>query len=261
MTGSNPDLERDLARATELFAAAQSVLFVTGAGLSADSGLPTYRGVGGLYDDSEVAEDGLPIEVCLSGPMFQKDPSLTWRHIRRIEEACRGVQPNAGHRRIAELEGKRERVWVLTQNVDGLHHAAGSQKVIEIHGDTRVLRCTACEWRDRVEDYAGLDPGLPRCPECAAVIRPDVVLFGELLPPRAVDTLGEQLERGFDLVVSVGTSALFPYIAGPSYQAKRAGKPTIDINPGQSEVSSLVDVHVKAGAAEALDRIIGALVG
>src|SRR5690554_8070846 len=92
----------------------QNLLFVTGAGISVDSGLPTYRGVGGIYDGVET-EDGLPIEVVLSGPMFRKQPERTWKYLREIGDACRGAVPNAAHRCIAELERTRERVWVLTQ--------------------------------------------------------------------------------------------------------------------------------------------------
>lgn len=230
---------------------------MTGAGISADSGLPTYRGVGGLYDDGGT-EEGLPIEVCLSGGMFRRDPSKTWKYIRQIELACRGAQPNRAHQRIAELERTRERVWVLTQNVDGLHAAAGTRNLIAIHGDVHLLHCTACRWATRVDDYAGLAP-LPRCPECDAVIRPKVVLFDEMLPMDAIASLQREFERGFDAVVVIGTSAVFPYIAGPVELTARRGKPTIEINPGESEVSSIVDVRIRLGAALAMDALCEAL--
>jgi len=240
-----------------------NLLFVTGAGISADSGLPTYRGVGGLYDDAET-EDGYPIEVCLSGPMFRREPSRTWRYIREIEQACRGAQPNAGHRRIAELERRLGRVWILTQNVDGLHHAAGSEQIIAIHGDIHELRCTSCRWRDRVADFAELDTRIdadtvPSCPRCDAVIRPDVVLFEELLPGPAIADLEREQRRGFDAVISIGTSGLFPYIVRPVLEAHVASKPTIDINPGVSAVSPFVDVHIQLGAAAAMDALLDAL--
>ncbi|MFV8751839.1 NAD-dependent deacylase [Nannocystaceae bacterium ST9] len=243
--------------AADRLADLQNLLFVTGAGVSADSGLPTYRGVGGLYDDGGT-EDGTPIEVCLSGPMFRKDPALTWKYIRQIEQACRGARPNSAHRRIAELERARERVWVLTQNVDGLHAAAGSTKLIPIHGDVHELHCTSCRWRERVADYSGLDP-LPHCPSCAAVIRPAVVLFEEMLPYDALKNLRRELDRGFDAVIVIGTTAVFPYIAAPVEMAAGEGKPTIEINPGESQISSVVDVHVRLGAAQAMDAICEAL--
>ena len=94
-----------------------SILFVTGAGISADSGLPTYRGIGGLYEQ-DGTEDGIPIEAALSGAMFQRDPALTWKYIHQIESACREAGPNRAHEAIAELERRFDRVWTLTQNVD-----------------------------------------------------------------------------------------------------------------------------------------------
>jgi len=239
----------------------QNLLFITGAGISVDSGLPTYRGVGGLYDGVE-AEDGLPIEVLLSGPMFRKRPERTWKYLREIGDACRGALPNAAHRHIAALERSRERVFVLTQNVDGLHVLAGSNNVIAIHGDANSLRCTACPWTSRVRDYAELDErftatGVPRCPECDAIIRPAVVLFEEMLPAPALQTLDTELRRGFDAVVSIGTSAQFPYIIAPVLQARAHGKLTVEINPGVSEVSGLVDFHLQLGAAEAMNGLFG----
>ena len=112
---------------------ARSILFVTGAGISADSGLPTYRGIGGLYDDSHT-EDGIPIEVALSGQMMAERPDITWKHLAEIESNCRGAGPNLAHRAIARFEAEKARVLVFTQNVDGLHHKAGSDrsKLVEI---------------------------------------------------------------------------------------------------------------------------------
>ena len=106
----------------------QSILFITGAGMSADSGLPTYRGIGGLYT-SGTTEEGIAIEEALSGPMLDERPALTWKYIRQIEEACRGAQFNRGHEIIALMESHFERVVILTQNVDGFHHAAGSSRL------------------------------------------------------------------------------------------------------------------------------------
>ncbi len=252
-----------IASVAERLAPLQNLLFITGAGISVDSGLPTYRGVGGLYDDADT-EDGLAIEVVLSGPYFRKHPARSWKYLRQIGEACRGAQPNAAHRRIVELERARARVVTLTQNVDGLHVAAGSQNVIAIHGDANSLRCTACAWATRVISYDELAElfaadGAPRCPECGAIVRPNVVLFNELLPSDAIARLEAELARGFDAVISIGTSALFPYIVAPVIEARQRGKLSIEINPGTSEVSSLVDVHLKLGAAEAMDALAAAL--
>jgi NAD-dependent deacetylase len=232
---------------------AESVLFITGAGLSADSGLPTYRGVGGLYEDAHT-EDGLPIEVALSGMMMASRPELTWKHIADIERACRGAKPNAAHQVMAQLEKLLPRVWVLTQNVDGLHHDAGTRNLIEIHGTVRVLRCTKCDERREISNYAGMEIP-PRCAACGAIERPDVVLFGEMLPQGAISVMRTELLRGFDIVFSVGTTSTFPYIAQPVLAARRANRRTVEINPGDTEISRSVDVRIRAGAAEALSAI------
>jgi len=238
---------------------AESILAITGAGMSADSGLPTYRGIGGLYEDAGT-EDGVPIEVALSGSMLNRDPLVTWKHIARIEAACRGAGPNEGHRVLARWEKRVPRFAVLTQNVDGLHAAAGSSNVIEIHGDVHHLRCVDCPHRYVVADYASLTIP-PSCERCGSLIRPDVVLFGEMLPSTAVARLERELVAGFDLVLSIGTTSVFPYIAGPVEIAASLGVPTIEINPGTTEVSHIVGHRLRASASAALvalDRAIEA---
>lgn len=230
---------------------ASSVLFITGAGISADSGLPTYRGIGGLYEDAETPE-GIPIEEALSGEMMRRRPALTWKYIHQIEASARGASFNRAHSILAEAERRFERVWVLTQNVDGLHRKAGSKNVIDIHGDVHDVLCTACEHRSTVEDYSHLAP-LPLCPDCGAPLRPDVVLFGELLPRKKVETLERELLRGFDVVFSIGTTSVFPYIARPVVEARMKRKATVEINPGETLISGEVDVKLEMGAAEACE--------
>ncbi|MCA9709820.1 MAG: NAD-dependent protein deacylase [Myxococcales bacterium] len=236
---------------------ASSILFVTGAGLSADSGLPTYRGVGGLYDDAST-EEGLDIEDALSGAMLQRRPDVCWKYIHQVEQACRGAAPNRGHEVIAMLERHCERVVVLTQNVDGLHGAAGSAAVIEMHGNLHELSCTRCAWEQRVPDYGGLAIP-PACPECGGLVRPRVVLFGEMLPEAALRRLRAEMTRGFSLVVMVGTTAVFPYIAAPVAAAQGWGARTVEINPGASTVSERVDLRIAARAAPTLDAVAAAL--
>ncbi len=219
-------------QAAMLLGAARSVLFVTGAGMSADSGLPTYRGIGGLYD-AAVTDEGIPIEEALSGETMRSNPALCWKYIAQIARACRGARPNRGH---------------------GVHGAAGSEDVIEIHGNIHELRCPRCVWSNRVDDYDGLDIP-PSCPKCGAIARPAVVLFGEMLPVAAVLRLESELERGFDLVFSVGTTSVFPYIAAPVVQARRRGQPAIEVNPGTSQVSHLATFRLRSGAAATLEAI------
>jgi NAD-dependent deacetylase len=249
---SPPDVET-VERIVARLRRCRSILFVTGAGMSADSGLPTYRGVGGLYNTEET-DEGLPIEELLSGETFRHRPEWTWKYLRQVEHACRGATFNRGHAVLAEMERHFPRVWVLTQNVDGLHRAAGSRNVIAIHGDLGEIRCTGCAYRIKTADYAGL-PELPRCPECTAVLRPDVVLFGEMLPESGLRELKNQLREGFDIVFSIGTTSVFPYISLPVELAVQREKPSVEINPGTTRVSELATYRLALGAAVALDAI------
>jgi NAD-dependent deacetylase len=186
--------------------------------------------------------------------MFQRDPALTWKYIHQIERACRGASFNKGHRVIAQFESMMPRTWVLTQNVDGFHRKAGSSNVIDIHGDVHRLDCTRCEHSWVVEDYVDIEIP-PSCGKCASMVRPRVVLFGEMLPTDKVQTLRQQLEIGFDAVVSIGTSSVFPYIASPVIEASAAGKFTVEINPEKTEVSAFVDEKIAHPAAQTLTKI------
>lgn len=232
---------------------AKRVLFITGAGISADSGLPTYRGIGGLYD-ARTTDEGFPIEVALSGPMLAVRPEITWKYLRQIELCVRDAVPNDAHRVIAEAERRLPLALTLTQNIDGLHRRAGARNVIEIHGNLHRLRCTDCRYQRVVESFAGLGP-LPGCPRCAGLLRPDVVLFEEALPSAAIEQLEDTLEAGVDLVFSVGTSSRFPYIAAPVAWAHDAGVPVVEINPLDTLVTPLASFPIRARAAAALAQI------
>jgi NAD-dependent deacetylase len=247
------DLQQDtINRIVDDMRRSRRLLFITGAGISADSGLPTYRGIGGLYNE-QLTEENLPIETALSGQMMAKAPHITWKYIHQIEQSCRNARHNEAHRIIAELQNHFD-VWVLTQNIDGFHREAGSRNLIEIHGDIHDLYCTACDYQATVLHFADLDIP-PACPHCRATVRPRVVLFGELLPEHAISLMYEQLGLGFDMVFSIGTTSVFPYIAGPVIAASQAGITTVEINPGQTSVSHYVDYKVSAGAADTLSLI------
>ncbi|MBS1189482.1 MAG: NAD-dependent deacylase [Rhodocyclaceae bacterium] len=235
------------------------VLFITGAGISADSGLPTYRGIGGLYNDS-VTDEGLPIEDALSGEVFSQRPDITWKYLAQIEHNCRAAAPNGAHYAIARLERLLPGVLVFTQNVDGLHRRAGSRNVIEIHGNLHHLACTRCDWRTTVDSLEGWSLP-PLCPECGGVVRPEVVLFGEALPEAAMERFLAEFDAGFDLVFSIGTSSVFPYIAQPVVWAAQAGIPTVEINPARTVLSDIVDYRLPLGAAAAMEALMKRLGG
>ena len=253
----SPSIEAVLDAVAGQLRAARSALFITGAGISADSGLPTYRGVGGLYNNEET-EDGLSIEEALSGEIFSIRPDITWKYLIQIEENCRGAKPNAAHRAIACLEQHLDRVMVFTQNVDGLHRQAGSHEIIEIHGNLQELKCTVCDHEEAAPDFSGHEVP-PLCPLCGAVLRPKVVLFGEALPERELDNFIEALQEGFDIVFSIGTSSVFPYITQPVVFAAGSGIPTVEINPAETQLSEIVDYYLPLGAAAAMTAILARL--
>ena len=243
----------------QVIKSAKSVLFITGAGLSADSGLPTYRGVGGLYEGQRT-DEGYSIETALSASMFRRRPDITWKYLWQIGSACYRAKFNAAHAVIADIERHKANSWVLTQNIDGFHHQAGSKNLIEIHGRAERLYCVACNFHSTAEqllaNYQQTITLPPHCPQCGDIIRPDVVLFEEMLPETALSQLYELLDTmPFDVVVIVGTSAQFPYIQQPVVIAKQLGIPVIEINPVDSELSRLATYHLRGGAAEMLTKL------
>ncbi|PID42028.1 MAG: NAD-dependent protein deacylase [Proteobacteria bacterium] len=247
-----------------LIVQSRRILFITGAGISAESGLPTYRGVGGLYDNQNTA-DGYRIEEALSAPMLRLRPEITWKYLWQIGSARIHARPNRAHEVIAAIENSSKDVWTLTQNVDGFHRAAGSNQVIEIHGDAFDLFCTGCYAPYDAEkvfrsasggDYVLPDIELPpKCERCGAIVRPNVVLFGEMLPQGPIIELVHQLNSGFDLVFSIGTSNAFPYISEPVIQAIQLGIPTVEINPSETSLSSMVDIRLSSTAAAVMDEV------
>ncbi len=250
MTATLPAIEN----VAERLLAAERVLFITGAGISADSGLPTYRGIGGLYNDQHT-DEGMPIEVALSAEVMQRTPAITWKYLAQIEASCRAAQPNAAHAIIARLQQHRH-VTVLTQNIDGFHARAGSRDLIEIHGNLFELYCTRCGHEEKITDYAGLTTLPPPCPNCSHWLRPRVVLFNEMLPETAINRLYATMEQGYDLVFSIGTTSVFPYIAQPFIIAGQIGALAVEVNPADTQVSRHADVRWRCGAAEAMTALM-----
>lgn len=249
-------MEQAIIRVAQAIARAERILIITGAGLSADSGLPTYRGLGGLYNGHTA--EGLPIEAALSGPMLQRDPALCWKYLAELGKACLGARPNAAHFAIAELQRLKPECWVLTQNIDGYHRAAGSppQRLIEIHGELAPLYCQSCGAEDPQLAEHLTRPLPPKCRQCGGILRPPVVLFEEMLPEQAIDSLYAELRKGFAVVLSVGTSASFPYIVEPVLRTRQAGGFTAEINPTRTDLSDVVDVHLAGRALDVLPELV-----
>ena len=209
----------------------ERIVVFTGAGVSADSGIPTFRGVGGLWRNFRAEDLATP-------DAFARDPALVWEWYEWRRELVRSAQPNAAHRAIASLD----RALVVTQNVDSLHARAGSRKIIELHGNLFRVRCTReGTTHDATAPFAELPP---RC-ECGALLRPDVVWFGEL--PYDLDRI-EQAVVSCDLFVSVGTSGAVYPAAGYVALAAAFGARTLELNLEPSDAAVPFD-EVRAGPA------------
>jgi len=240
------DFESPAETVREWLANAASVAALTGAGISAESGIPTFRGPGGLWRTYR-AED-------LATPQaFARDPHLSWEWYNWRRGIIATAEPNAGHVALAEVERRLPSFTLLTQNVDGLHDRAGSRRILKVHGDIWTLRCTACarEWRDA-------RPSLPELPpkcECGGLARPGVVWFGEGLPEdvwsAAVDAV-----RAAQVLLVIGTSALVYPAAGLVHLAQSAGAKVVEINVAETPVSAMVDLSWRASATTALPQLI-----
>lgn len=227
----------------------RSVAVITGAGVSRSAGLPTYRGEGGVYEDP--AEGDRTIQD-LTGSTFRREPDRTWERILRLARGAAAAQPGPVHHLLAQAAQRLPGLFLLTQNVDGLHGRAGSPDVVEIHGNVLRIRCLACDARAPLPPQA-LPPGAPRpaCPACDGPVRPDVVLFEEALPREALARLQAALvEQSPDLLLLLGTSALFPYIVAPARHATARGRLAVEVNPQATPATAAVR-HALRGTAEA----------
>jgi len=248
------DDERAVDSIVQAMSRARRLLFITGAGMSADSGLPTYRGRDGIYRTQQTTPHGLSIEQALSGPMLRTRPEITWHYLLELEKTSRHAAPNRGHHVLAEMDGYFDAVWILTQNVDGLHQRAGSRNVLDVHGSLHALECMRCGQQTTTPDYSKLTLP-PRCSECEGPIRPQVVLFEEELPYDKLSRLWCEFGAGFDLIFSIGTSSMFEYIVEPVLVGRQMGIATVEINPETTPISSEVDIKIGAGAATVLASI------
>lgn len=201
-------------------AAAAHVVVLTGAGVSAESGVPTFRGKDGLWRRYNAMDLATP-------EAFAEDPHLVWEFYNWRREILAGVKPNAAHYALAELERQKPHFTLITQNIDRLHQAAGSQNVLELHGNIWTVRCTECGRLE--EDRTVPLPPLPACRSCGKLLRPHVVWFGESLPPRVLSRSFEAIQS-CDLMIVIGTSGTVQPAASMGMHARSHGASVAEIN-------------------------------
>ncbi len=219
---------------------------LTGAGVSAESGIPTFRGPGGLWRNFRPQDLATP-------EAFARDPKLVWEWYSFRREIIAQAKPNAGHTFLALLENEKPDFWLITQNVDGLHQDAGSRRVLELHGNIWRLRCTACP--KYVEDLrVPLATLPPKCGACGAVMRPAVVWFGEALPEGTFAKSWE-LAQTADLFLVIGTSGAVEPAASLAREAKKNGAVVVEINPEASALTGVADLSIKGESGEILSRV------
>jgi len=225
---------------------ADRVAVLTGAGVSAESGVPTFRGADGLWQNYSVTELATP-------QAFARDPELVWRFYNWRRQLIGRVSPNPAHLALAELERRIRRFTLVTQNVDGLHGLAGSRNILEIHGNLWKVECTGCGtvYPDRSSDL-GLRP---TCRSCGSLLRPHVVWFGESLDP---DLLTRALSacRSSQLMLVIGTSSIVQPAASFALQAREAGSTLVEINLEKTPHSDSMDLAIQGKAGEIVPELL-----
>ena len=233
----------------DAIARARSVAVLTGAGVSAESGVPTFRdaqtGLWAQFDPQKLA----------TPDAFRRNPKLVWDWYAWRRQLVAKAEPNAGHRALAVLEARVSDFVLITQNVDGLHRRAGSRNVVELHGNIGRVKCS--RENTIVEHWTEVGDEVPRCAGCGALLRPDVVWFEETLPPDALQA-AEDAARRCQILLVVGTSAeVYPAAALPDY-AKSAGATIVEINPNPTPLSAVADYVLRAPAGALLPALVAA---
>jgi NAD-dependent deacetylase len=234
-------------RLLERLGAADSVVVFTGAGMSAESGVPTFRGAEGIWSRFK------PEELATMSA-FLRNPQLVWEWYAHRRRIIATVQPNAGHRAVADLEHLVPRVAVITQNIDNLHRRAGSTVVHELHGNIERNYCVKCGAPHEMGS-GNASPAVPRCAMCGGLVRPDVVWFGEMLPEEDWEA-AVRAASGADVCISVGTSGVvYPAASIPAI-ARKAGALHADVNPEPGPLSEAADVFIKGLAGAVLPDLV-----
>jgi len=228
------------------------VLVLTGAGVSAESGIPTFRGKDGYWRNLNPAKLATP-------EAFAKDPGLVWEWYRERRQRIRAAQPNPAHKAIAKLSQQAHEFLLITQNVDDLHTRAGSpkEKMVQIHGDIFVTRCSRCDFSRHDHDHEREHIGPPRCRRCGALMRPGVVWFGEQLPWEEFGRVENYLEDGrCDFVIVAGTTATFGYIINWVLRASASNGQLIEVNPEVTQLSQFATKLYREPATKVLLRLV-----
>ena len=241
----------DLDRLVSALRSASRVSVLTGAGVSAESGIATFRGGGGLWEGHRIEEVATP-------GAFADDPERVWRFYEMRRRNARDARPNPGHEALAAMEQRFPDFVLATQNVDGLHRRAGSRKVVELHGSISRRWCVAC--RSEEDDLEPLETLPPPCGACGAMMRPGIVWFGEALPVDAW-ARAEAAARSADVYLVVGTSAEVYPAAGLALVAARAGAKVYEINPAETALSRSFAGAIREPSGVALPRIVRAIGG
>ena len=239
-----PDSNLEIVR--QRLAAARNITVLTGAGISADSGVPTFRGADGFWRQYRAEDLATP-------DAFARDPKLVWEWYNWRRELLAMKQPNAAHLGIVELERRSPTFWLITQNVDGLHRDAGSRNLSEIHGNIWKVRCTGCHAVDENREVP--ISILPSCLQCGALLRPHIVWFGESLLAEDLQQCSTVL-RNCDLLLVIGTSGVVYPAAGFAAVAKDAGAFVAEINLDPTPQSSLVDVSLQGRAKDLVPLLL-----
>jgi NAD-dependent deacetylase len=252
----NTELSAAIQEAARVILDSRYVISLIGAGISAESGIPTFRGPGGLW--TRMGEPPMN-----QYQQFLEDPRGWWRQ-RMSQQAGGGMstwdsaQPNPAHHALAELERMGVMRHVITQNIDNLHQVAGTQSISEFHGNRYKLRCIGCNrrWQRGELDLSADEP--PECPDCGGIVKSDTVMFGEPIPPDAISRSFEEARRA-DCCLVIGTSAVVYPAAEVPLIVRRNGGGLIEVNPLETALSNYCDVVLRAAAGEAMPALVEAL--
>jgi NAD-dependent deacetylase len=245
--------DRRMLSAARALARSRRLVVFTGAGVSKESGIATFRepetGLWAQYDPMELAT----LEA------YARRPAFVWSWYEHRFGAAAAASPNPAHTAIAELEGLLPRVSVVTQNIDGLHQRAGSADVIELHGSMFRFKCLSGQHAGFVlDDFAGQEAKPPHCPECGGLLRPDVVWFGEALPADDIDR-AQVLSAACDVMLVVGTSGVVYPAAAIPLLAAEAGATVIDVNPERDALTAAADIFLRGASGEVLPQLVAAV--